>query len=537
MTRQRGTSMQPGGMRYPTGMRDAWWITDLNDLVPSKTLERTADPKVPSPTFLQRIVKAATAMGARREETSALQCRHRDSRDCEGKLVVRLLDIPPEIQWRCDACDERGVLTNWHQSPWDLTDRRCRAESARALFWVTGTDFQTLLEIFPVDSYCERVIYSARPRGRRIAVQGRSSDFERLARTMSEEIHHEKNPHRSRALRRLRNRIDSLLAQLPSSNNACPRARDGEAEDLPGLLPPELIEHLKSSLAAPEIESYDDLSAHLNQVVDQINNAAEIQCAGLTPHQVNQLLQCDWESDRGAVVFNRDLRPCEVEPVPILSTVRMLLSEAVARGGLRSTTTGSLSRGLVHEFLQQVPMTERWLSELESIRQLNERRCFPLHLARCCASLAKLIERRGAKLHATQMGRRLLSPEGGGELMAQLFIACFRLFDLSSLDRSSKNDALQATVAFTLHAIGRTATVWRTPFELSMTALLPVARAEIPWDTTEDHQQLQMRTRLLDPLEQFGLLESKGHPGNRHLRGTQWFRKTGLYDRFVRFRV
>lgn len=70
---------------------------------------------------LTAIVSAATAGDAGARWTSRLTCNRRPRhRACTGNLVLRRIDIPPSIEWKCADCGDDGVISNWQHTPFDL---------------------------------------------------------------------------------------------------------------------------------------------------------------------------------------------------------------------------------------------------------------------------------------------------------------------------------------------------------------------------------------------------------------------------------
>lgn len=73
--------------------------------------------------------------------------------------------------------------------------------------------------------------------------------------------------------------------------------------------------------------------------------------------------------------------------------------------------------------------------------------------------------------------------------------------------------------------------------ELAEAILLPEVRAQIPTHEFMTWPPLMVRTRILRPLARFGLAEDReGEPSEQALRSRS-FRKSPLFDRFLRFRL
>lgn len=85
--------------------------------------ERASDPARRLGRYLGRIVQAATAGVTRgTEQATVVRCRRRPGRRaCAGRIAVQLTDVPSRIRWWCTVCEDRGVISNWRHTPWDLS--------------------------------------------------------------------------------------------------------------------------------------------------------------------------------------------------------------------------------------------------------------------------------------------------------------------------------------------------------------------------------------------------------------------------------
>lgn len=97
------------------------WIADIGDLAP-------ADGALPSGRgrrkvqFLGAIVSAASLLAQGEYQVSGVRCRRRPKRRrCDGSIRLGREEDSDEIHWACTACSDRGVITNWQGSRWDLS--------------------------------------------------------------------------------------------------------------------------------------------------------------------------------------------------------------------------------------------------------------------------------------------------------------------------------------------------------------------------------------------------------------------------------
>ena len=72
--------------------------------------------------FLGQIVSAASLMATGEYQVSSVQCRRRPQRRrCPGKIRLGRDPDSDEVHWTCPVCGDRGVVTNWRDTRWDLS--------------------------------------------------------------------------------------------------------------------------------------------------------------------------------------------------------------------------------------------------------------------------------------------------------------------------------------------------------------------------------------------------------------------------------
>jgi len=75
--------------------------------------------------YLGQIVETATASPSGDTVRTPRRCRRRPKRKpCPGHLLVRRLDVPPEIDWACPSCGDSGVISARQGTAWDFTRHR-----------------------------------------------------------------------------------------------------------------------------------------------------------------------------------------------------------------------------------------------------------------------------------------------------------------------------------------------------------------------------------------------------------------------------
>jgi len=78
----------------------------------------------------------------------------------KGIAIVRP-EPPAPIQWRCNDCDDEGIVSSWEDSPYDL--RRWRLTVAGDVNEIVISDktAAALRELTLLDPVCERLVCSA----------------------------------------------------------------------------------------------------------------------------------------------------------------------------------------------------------------------------------------------------------------------------------------------------------------------------------------------------------------------------------------
>ena len=99
------------------------WITNMNHFLD----EMGAIPDRPRMVagvrdHLGAIVVFVTGSSASDEDWSPVRCRRRPRRKpCQGWIRARLDPDSRQIMWMCPICEDRGVISGWEHTPWDLS--------------------------------------------------------------------------------------------------------------------------------------------------------------------------------------------------------------------------------------------------------------------------------------------------------------------------------------------------------------------------------------------------------------------------------
>jgi hypothetical protein len=218
----------------------------------------------------------------------------------------------------------------------------------------------------------------------------------------------------------------------------------------------------------------------------------------------------------------------------IARNAQTLLRRAADTDGLKLTATGNLSRVMVAEMCEIIEWPDYDKGELFRFNKvINETDFLPLHFIRVLTQAAKLFRTQRGKLVPTRLGKRLLVPEQYGALQAILFRIAFWHINLAYFDRRPLDSWPQNDVGIALWALSASASDWLNRETLTRLCTVPVIGVlESAWDLGSSLTE----ARIMRPLMWFGLLEYRSEPETGPI-GRHLYRKTPLFDRFVKFAV
>ena len=56
---------------------------------------------------------------------TAIRCRRRPGRQpCPGHIRLIRTDVPSRVEWHCTFCSDNGLISNWQNTIWDLSQSR-----------------------------------------------------------------------------------------------------------------------------------------------------------------------------------------------------------------------------------------------------------------------------------------------------------------------------------------------------------------------------------------------------------------------------
>ena len=242
-------------------------------------------------------------------------------------------------------------------------------------------------------------------------------------------------------------------------------------------------------------------------------------------------------SSRASVItLARDFSPDEIGQSAVARNTLILLHAASAGSGLKLTTTGNLTRGVVAEMIDL--FTWPGFDKADAFRfhrVINEPDFLPLYFVRHVVESIRLVRQYKGHLKITHVGRQVLEDPGRQALQALLFHIVMWGIDLNYLGRGLHVGWPQGDVGVLLWSLSVSANDWQSSDRLARMCTIPINGVlEAQWDSGA----MAMQARVLRPLWWFGLLEYRREeiPGRR-FEALHFYRKTPLFDRFLSFRV
>jgi hypothetical protein len=246
---------------------------------------------------------------------------------------------------------------------------------------------------------------------------------------------------------------------------------------------------------------------------------------------------CDEPSaSNQAIRLEPELTETDLSVSAVARIARILLQRGIDTGGLKLTATGNLSRSGVAEMVQMIEWPGLDKAELFQFHKVvNEPDFLPLHFVRILMQGTKLVRVQRDKLVLTRLGKAILVPARFGALQALLFHIALWHLNIGYFDRNPIESWPQTHTGIVLWSLSVSANDWLDRETLTRLCTVPVPGVvESDWDLGS----YAMDARILKPLLWFGLLEYRTErSGANRLEDRRLYRKTALFDRFVKFNV
>lgn len=166
--------------------------------------------------YFGSIVSAASVVDIGMWRDATIRCRRRPGRKpCPGHILVYRQGHSAPIEWHCSSCDDQGVISNWKESTWDLSQHAGRQETAAKSgeVLVSEEELGELRNILVLDSVNKRVIDGATVAPGGFVLRGSEDNFEDLLGYIATEANREHDPRRRQVLDQVCERIEDLLLE------------------------------------------------------------------------------------------------------------------------------------------------------------------------------------------------------------------------------------------------------------------------------------------------------------------------------------
>ena len=256
----------------------------------------------------------------------------------------------------------------------------------------------------------------------------------------------------------------------------------------------------------------------------------------LTPQQITRFTDYYWGDAEFPLQFNKNLSVDDVNQSRFFRNTILFLNKLIEFKDKRTATVrGNLNRKFVKAMYGEMELDEEHRDfTARNKKVLNEDDVFSLHIVRIVCEGAGLIEICSNKILVPTRHYSLLSDENAGELYYLLFDVFFNKFKLSYLDRCHEMDGIQGTIDFSFYSLYRLCEQFQSVEDLFYEAFLPSIINEIEENITSIYstKELYLTSRIIRPLEGFGLLECKYKQG-KFFRSIIQVKKTPLFDKFM----
>ena len=335
--------------------------------------------------------------------------------------------------------------------------------------------------------------------------------------------------------RTLENKFDAVFSRLAALFDQALAAEIGPLPDMQAM-----NEVLDVLAGERPLTNPDLLSPEKNPQVEYVSTPVDL-LGGLSAVMAQDLCNRGWWADDAPIQLNTALSNEDLKDAVLLYNARLLLNVIVEDDGAPLTAKGNLTRAFVAKMLDRLILDGK---ELELIRMcntvINEQDAMSLHLLRLVCEEAKLVRKVKKKLVVTKQGRRLSSPENGGEFYAALFDAFFKKLNLAYFDSlPDDGDAVQGLFPYSLYRLSRLNPA-RDYVAVDLTdEMLPPPLVHYlgmydEWTTADDY----ILYRILRPMVHLGLMDLRGERTVKsYLENTATYRKTALFDKFLSFNI
>ena len=100
------------------------YIIDLNNLLDEEgDLDPDSGPEDEFVEYLTAIVAMVSYPAPEPPSEYKVRCQRRDSdgNQCPGQVIGEIVPESEDIVWCCPVCEDKGLISNWRGTLWDLS--------------------------------------------------------------------------------------------------------------------------------------------------------------------------------------------------------------------------------------------------------------------------------------------------------------------------------------------------------------------------------------------------------------------------------
>ena len=305
-----------------------------------------------------------------------------------------------------------------------------------------------------------------------------------------------------------------------------------------------IISKLSDELVKHNFESIEEVEQAIGTVYNKHNSTPDPGMGGLSPNQIGRLLHSNWDDSNCPIKFNKNLTIDDLKQSPFFHNARLLLNTLIQMEKENTATAkGNLTRNVVKAVFDRIIISEsdrKFILKYKKI--INELDVRPLHYIRVVCESTGIIELQKKKFIVKKKYIELLDDKNAGKLFYLLFFCYFRKFNIGYVDRSPDFDCIQDTIPYSFYRLSKLEKKDIKVNKLKKQLFLPAViddlnDGHIYSSDTIDEITWLVESRIIEPLELFGIVECSYKEKVKNYLVIDKVKKTELFDKFMKFEV
>lgn len=310
------------------------------------------------------------------------------------------------------------------------------------------------------------------------------------------------------------------------------------------LSPNPVTRSIANEIEGQDFDNIDDLNDHLQGIMTGCNAAPDPEMGGLSPDQVSRLLYSNWDDANFPIKFNKQMTIDNLKNSSFFHNARLLLNLLVQMEKENTATTkGNLTRHVVKTVFDKLIMSESDRNFILSYNKvINELDVKPLHHIRVVCKSTGIIKLQKKKFIVEKKYIELLDDKNAGKLFYLLFFGYFRKFNIGYVDGMPDFNCIQDTIPYSLYRLSKIGKKQVDINKLKKQLFLPAVLNELNDEYGSSADVIDeitwfVETRIVKPLELFGLVECSYKEKFKNYMKIDKVKKANLFDKFMKFEV